>query len=271
MLTIGSNSLASGIAFNLNKVSNELSLSTNRISTGKRINSASDDPAGIAISTKLKVELGSYRIVERNISNGQSLLGVADAALQGIQKTLGSMRDLAVQASDGNLTDEQRTALNDTFVELRAQVEDIADNASLFGKNLISSAAADVDIQVGINNGDTKTLTAAASDIATIGIDGSVVDTVGGANSAIDEIDAAIDAVSVNQAVIGAQVNGLKTRGETVASYMENIERANSRIEDVDLASETARLQKLQTQQQLAISMLGMANSLPQQALQLLR
>ena len=271
MLSVNSNGLASGIAFNLNRISNSLAETTERISTGKRINSAADDPAGMAISRKLQTELGSYRVVERNISNGRSLLEVSDTALTGVADTMQEMRKLAVQASDGNLTAEQRDAINETFVELKAQVEDIVDNASLFGKNLISSAAADVDIQVGINGGDSKTLTSAASDIATLGIDGSTVDTAANATTAIASLDTALDTISTNQAVIGAQTNALKVRGETVASYMKTIENANSRIEDVDLAKESANLQKLQTQQQLAVSMLGMASTLPQSALQLIR
>jgi flagellin len=273
MLSVNSNSLASGIAYQLNHASRELDKSSLRIATGKRINSASDDPAGSAIVSKLKSHLSSYAVVERNIGSGNSLLEVAGTSLKEVQGILKNMRDLATQASDGNLTADQRTALNSTFAELQAQIDESVDGSTLFGQNLVSGAAATVDIQTGIMSGDKKTLSIAKSDGATLGVDSGTIDVTDTtkASAAITAIDTAIGTVSLNESVIGAQMNGLGARLKTVESLQVNLSKAVSRIEDIDISKETANLQLLQTKQQLNIAMLGSAAAYPQSALQLLR
>jgi flagellin len=271
MLSVNSNPLATQVAHNFNRIYEELNTTSNRISTGKRINSAKDDAAGIAIVSKIKATLGSYSVVQRNIQQGSSLLEVSDSSLKGVQDTLKTMRDLAVQASNETLTTSDRVALNKTFLELRSQIDSIVGEAELFGQNLIKSGAADVKIQSGLNNGSTTSLTAVSSDTTTLGVNSSQVDTSSNAGSAIDAIDSAISKVSANQSVIGAQMSGLSIRERTVEDMMVNLDEARSRIEDISLENETAKLQQLQTQQQLAIGMLSMVSSYPNFALSLLR
>lgn len=273
MFTVNSNNIAVQIANSYNRINQQLEGVSKQIASGKRINSAKDDPAGLAQITSLKAQLSSYGVVRNNLTFGTSLLESASTALGNVQDNLKSMRDLAVQAASGTLSTEQRAALQTQFAEYQAQIDQSVNTASVFGQNLVGSAAADVDIQSGINAGDTTTITSVASDGASLGVDtGSISLTDATTSSAaITAIDAAIATVGTNQSTFGAQLNRFDTIDKNVASIMENIDASRSRIEDADIASLTTQLNNLQTKNQLAGAMLGLVNSFPQQFLSLLR
>lgn len=183
------------------------------------------------------------------------------------------MKNLAVEASSETLSDDQRSALQSTFSELQKQLDDTVDKASIFGQNLIGSAAADVNIQSGINAGDSTTVSATASDTTTLGIDSLTTDLTSAANaeSAMTALDTALSTVGVNQSVLGAQQSGFQIRLESIDNLTENLSAAVSRIEDADIAEESKKLSLLQTQQQMATQALAIANTFPQNALQLIR
>lgn len=273
MLSINSNPLAMQLANQLKNNTLALQQSANRIATGKRIVSAADDPAGMGILSTLKADARSYNAVQKNIGAGQSLLEVGSSALKAQQEVLQEMRDVATQAASGTLNTEQRDALKATFTELQSQLNNIVNDASLFGQNLVGTTAADVTLQVGKDAGQTKTISSVQSDAATLGIDAATInlDTAAGASTAMTAIDTAIGTVSTYESTLGSQLNGLNVQSRFLDNLSENLAKSISRIEDVDLGQETAKLQQLQAKEQLTIQMLGMVNQFPSYALGLLR
>ena len=272
-ISINSNTLAYGIGRQLNQISQELKDTSERIATGKRILSAKDDPAGIGILSGMKAQYGSWGAVEKNLASGQSLLDVSATALKNQNELLTKMKDIATQAASNLLTTDQRTALQNTFKEMQTQLNTIVDRASIFGQNLVNSAAANVTIQSGTNAGETTTITAIKSDAATLGVDAATIDLTDStkASAAMTAIDTAVQTVAGNQSVIGAQLNGFESLTKTASAAKSNLESAMSRIEDADIAAESTKLQLLQAKQQLGIQALGIVNQLPSYALSLLR
>lgn len=273
MLSINSNTLASSIARNLNDNAAQLQKVSAQISSGKRILTAADDPAGMGILSSLKVQASSYDAVLKNISSGQSVLEVSDAALSSQQSTLQQMKDLATQASSTTLSAGQRAALQSSFAELQKQLDDTAKNATLFGVNLIGSAAASATLQVGINAGDTRTLATAKSDSTTLAVDTGTVDltTAAKASAAMTAIDTASATVSTNQSIIGTQMTGLSKTSDNVKTTQNALANSISKIEDADVAALSSQLASLQSKQQLMSSSLGIVNQFPQYLLSLVR
>lgn len=272
-LSINSNPLASMVARDVNKISQQLQETSLRLSTGKRIISAKDDPAGIGVLSSLKSQYASYNAVEKNLSAGQSLLDTAMSSLSNQQVILNKMKDVATQAASDLLSSDQRSALQSTFAELQKQLDDTVNKATIFGQNLTGASGANVTIQSGINAGDTTTINAVKSDGATLGVDSGTIDLTDStkAAAAMTAIDTAVGTVATNQATLGAQSAGLDAIGETTKSVKGNLESSMSRIEDVDVAEESAKLAQLQAKQQISTSMLSLINQLPQYALTLLR
>ena len=273
MLSINSNSLASLLANQLNNTSKDLSTTAHRIATGKRVLQASDDPAGMGMLSSFKSDLASYNAVDKNLKAGMSMLDVASSSLGNQQSILTQMKDLATQAANGTLSTDQRSSIQETFEQLQTQLDDTVNNASLFGKNLTGASGAAVQIQTGIASGSTYTLNAVKSDAATLNVDASKIDLsdAAKASSAMDAIKTAIDTVSTNQSLIGAQQNGLQTITKNVSTVKQNISDSISRVEDIDVAAETSKLQQLQSKMQLSTAMLGIVNQFPSYVLQLLR
>lgn len=273
MLSINSNPLASVVARDVNRISQQLQETSLRLSTGKRILTAKDDPAGIGILSNLKSKYASYSAVEKNLSAGQSLLDTATSSLDNQQVILNKMKDVATQAASDLLSADQRTALQATFTELQKQLDDTVNKATIFGQNLTGASGANVKIQSGINAGDTTTINAVKSDGATLGVDAGSIDLTDStkAAAAMTAIDTAVATVATNQATLGAQTAGLDAIGETTKTIKGNLEKSMSRIEDIDVAEESSKLAMLQAKQQISTSMLSLVNQLPQYALSLLR
>ncbi len=271
MLSINSNITSTRNATLLNTISQELAQSARKVATGKRLLSASDDPAGMGIVSNMKAQFSSYNAVQKNLTAGQSLLDVANSSLNSQQEIMKQMKELATQAASGTLTAEQRTALNDTFAQLKTQMDEAVDNATIFGQNLTGAAGANVVIQSGINSGNTFTVTAAKSDTTTLGLNSLDLTSTANASAAMTALDTAVGTVASNQSIIGAQQNGLTKLAENAKTVQDNLEMSISRIEDVDMAAETAKLQQLQAKMQLTTAMMGISNQMPSYLLQLLR
>jgi flagellin len=272
MLTINTNVPALFAAQQLNNINARMQDLSMHISAGKRILNASDDPAGMGQLSLLKAQFASFGAVQKNLSAGQSLLNVASASLNTQQEIMTQMKDLATQASSNLLSANDRAALGASFTQLQAQLDDTVNKATLFGQNLTSSAAASVDIQSGINAGDKTTINTAKSDATTLGI-GATIDLTSAvkAQAAMTALDTAVGTVSTNQATIGAQQNLLKSASKYIDVVSSNMKAAISSIEDLNIAEASTQLTLLQTQQQLATSILGIINQMPSQALALLR
>ncbi len=273
MLSINSNTLASSIARSLNENASQLQKVSAQINSGKRILSAADDPAGVGILASLKMQSSSYNAVTKNISSGQSVLEVSQAALESQQSVLQQMKDLATQASSSLLTADQRNALQSSFTELQTQLSDIANKATLFGVNLVGASAASATLQTGINAGDTRTLNTAQSDAATLGVDAGSIDLSDetAASAAMTALDTASATVGTNQSIIGTQITGLSKTLDNVKTSQQNLKESISRIEDADVAELSSQLTMLQSKQQLMASTLGIVNQFPQYLLQLIR
>lgn len=273
MFTINTNSASLFGANNYKQTQDRLDDVTKMISGGKRILSAKDDPAGIGIVSTMKTQQMSYDMVSKNIDGGLSLLNVTSTSLEAQQSILTELKGLAVTAASDLLTGDQRSAVQAQFAELQAQLDNIVNESTLFEQNLISGAAADVDIQVGINAGNTFTLTSTASDASTLGVDAGTINVSNAANAAaaITALDTAVGNVAVTQSSIGAQEVGLESLQRIAENTSTNITSAISRIEDADVPKLSAELAQLQLKMQLQTQMLGISNQMPSYLLGLIR
>lgn len=271
MLSLNTNVSSLVQAVQFNRTTSEIGKVSLQIATGKRITSAADDPAGVGILSTLKAQESSYNAVAKNLTAGESLLKTAETSLKGQQTVLQQMKDLATQASSDLLSADQRNALISQFTELKGQLDNMVNTATLFGQNLTGAAAANVTIQSGINAGDTKTITAVKSDAATLGVAASVLTDATTSAAAMTAIDTAVATVATNQATIGTQITGMQKTAEAAKDNQLNLQSSISAIEDADIPTLTSKLAQLQVKQQLQIQSLGISNSMPQMLLGLLR
>jgi len=260
---------------NLSNTQMSQSLNFQRLSSGLRINGASDDAAGLAISESLKAQTRSLGVAERNSNNAVSMAQTAESALGNIGGILTRMRELAVQGANGDLGATDRGYLDTEFQSLRSEITRISDSTLFNGKQLLSGAATTITFQVGINNttSDRIDVVFGGVDLTALGINASNVSGATAANSqsAITSLDGAISAVSSKRATFGASMNRLATTVSNLQSMRTNMSAANSRIADVDVAEETASLARNQVLSQAAVSILAQANQAPQLAMSLLR
>jgi flagellin len=259
---------------NLSKASNALYSNFEHLSTGKRIARSADDAAGLAISTRLQSQIRGLAVAERNANDGISLVQTAEGALSEIADTLTRARELAVQASNGTLSGTDQDALQDEFSSLLTQVDQIANSASFNGIALLDGSSTAVTLQIGTGTTtgtDTLDVTLSASTASDLSIDTLDIGSTGDASGAIDALDAALASVTDARAGLGASQNTLEGSISSITNRAENLSAANSRILDVDIASETAELTKNNILQQAALSILAQANAQPQTALTLLR
>ena len=257
---------------NLSQVSSRLSGNFARLSSGLRIANASDDAAGLGISERMRGQIRSYAVASRNAQDGISLVQTAEGAMDEVSNILGRMRELAVQSSNGTLTDTDRETINTEFAQLIEEVDRISGTASFNGLNLLDGSTATADIQVGIDAGGDNLISVDLQDVttATLAIGGLDTTDIANSQAAITALDAAINSVSTSRGSLGAAQNRLTSALANTQVVRENLSAAESRIRDVDVAVETADLTRNSILQQAATSVLAQANSQPQLALSLL-
>jgi flagellin len=245
--------------------SDHLSKAMEKLSSGYRINRAGDDAAGLAISEKLRGQIGGLGQASRNSSDAISMVQTAEGALNEVHSMLQRVRELAVQYKNGTLSTNDQTAIQSEVNELQAEISRIGTDTEFNGTKLLN-ASGTVSFQVGAADGQTITA-------ATVSVGAQVasgVFTLGGASD-IGEIDTAINNVSAARATFGAVQNRLEHTISNLASYQENLTASESRIRDADMASEMVQFTKFQILQQAGTSMLAQANQAPQSVLSLLR
>ena len=259
---------------NLGKTQKSLSKSMARLSTGLRINRASDDSTGLAMSEKFKAEIRSLTQAKRNASDGVSMLQTAESALDTVGDTLIRLRELAVGAANGTLTDTQRLSSHQEFTSLREEIDRIAGVTEFAGITLLDGSAASVSFQVGADSGGNNTIAVGIADsqVANLGGDISTlsVSTSAKAGLALAALDQAISDVTTNRGSIGAGHNRLLSTITNLETTIENLAAANSSIREVDIAVETAELTRTQILMQAGVSVLAQANQSPQHALSLI-
>jgi len=253
----------------------QASKSMEKLSSGFRINRAADDAAGLAISEKMRGQIGGLAQAQRNAQDGVSLVQTAEGALTEVHSMLQRVRDLKVQYSNGTLNADDKTAIVSEVKQLASEITDIRGKTDFNGIKLLDGTggtSGTITFQVGANNGETidvKTVDVAGAS-GTGGIDG-VTDTATWEAISVTDIDAAIKNVSTVRADFGAVQNRLEHRLNNLATYQENLTASESRIRDVDMAAEMTKFTKLNILQQAGTSMLAQANQAPQGVLSLLR
>jgi len=252
---------------NLAGTEGRLAQSMERLSSGYRINRAADDAAGLAISERLRGQIGGLDQSQRNAQDAVSLVQTAEGSLTEVHSMLQRVRDLAVQYKNGSLSANDRTAIQSEVNQLASEIERIGSSAEFNGIKLLN-AAQTVSFQVGAQDGQaiTVSLISLGSGVGTSYFQLSAAGT-----SDIAEIDAAIDVVSAQRSQFGAVQNRLGYTLENAAIYQEILTASESRIRDVDMASEMVNFTKLQILQQAGTSMLAQANTSSQGVLSLLR
>jgi flagellin len=236
-----------------------------------RIASAADDAAGPGISERMRAQIGSLTVAHRNTQDGLSMAETAESSLQQVNNTLVRMRELAVQSSNGTLSAADRATIDTEFQELKAEIDRIAGQTDFNGIALLDGSQATVDIQVGVDSGDTISLSLPDTQTSTLAIGSLDVTSVANAGTALAAIDTAVDTVNDARGQLGAQQNRLTTTMASILNARDNLASAESRIRDVDVAMESADLTRNTILQQAAAAVLSQANVQPQIALQLLR
>ena len=274
-LTINSNLASLNAQRNLRKTERTLSTSMTRLSSGLRINEASDDAAGLAISEKLRAQVRGLAQAQRNANDGISLIQTAEGALNETSDMLIRIRELAVQASNGTLGTSERAAINNEFTALQAEIDRIANVTEFNGTKLIDgSLSTGLSFQVGLNDSastDRITVSVSSAVATALGLStGMTLSTATGAQASLSVIDTAISRVSTRRGDLGAIQNRLYSTINNLAATHENLSAANSRIRDTDVAAESAALMRGQILMQSGIAVLAQANQLPSLALSLL-
>jgi len=271
-LRIGTNIQSLTAQRNLNRATQGLNRNFEHLATGMRISRAADDAAGVAISARFQAQVRSLDQAVRNANDGVSMVQTAEGGLSEIQSSLTRMRELAVQAANGTLSATDRTNLDAEFDQLRSSIDQVA-NSTDFNGNALLNAVANLDLQIGANAGDTLTVSSVDATAATLGLATSAtvnLTTAANATTAIGLLDTAINTVTSDRGTFGAIQNRLDATISSLSVRSENLAAANSRIQDVDVAAETALLTKNSILQQSALSVLAQANSQPSAALSLL-
>ncbi len=272
-LRVNSNIISLVAQSNLANVTNRLEGNFSRLASGLRIATASDDPAGLGISERMRAQLRSLQQASRNGQDGVSLVQTAEGALNEATTSLARMRELAISAANGTLNDGDRATLDSEFQALILEIDRIAGATTFNGVNLLNTASGTVDIQIGTESGETITLNLTDTTSSSLGLTASTfnITNVSNATLALSVIDTAIGSVTGARGDLGAAQNRLESAIRSLRNAEQNLSAAESRIRDVDVARETADLTRNTILQQASVSVLSQANLQPQIALSLLQ
>lgn len=280
-----------------------LQTSLERLSSGLRINSAKDDPAGLALSDKMTAQINGMNQAVRNANDGISMAQTAEGALQESTNLLQRMRELAVQSANGTYGSSERSSLNDEFQQLQQEITRIAQSTQFNGANVLTGSVGSITFQVGANAGTDQqiklvlsanmtasglgvgtvtmsTLTASATytgsvmtNSATYSVTSGLlnIDTASAATNALSLINGALSQIDTFRGKLGAIQSRLDSTVANLQNISENVSAAKSQIMDTDFAAETANLTRAQILQQAGVAMLKQANAIPQAALTLLQ
>lgn len=259
----------------LGKTREALTNNLRKMSSGERITRAGDDAAGLAISENLKSQIRSLRQNKRNAQDAISLIQTAEGGLAEVSSLVIRLRELSVQAATDTLSDRERKFSNIEFQNLKEEIDRIAESSEFNGVRLLNGTEGVLDFQIGIHNNpilDRIKLDTAASDstLTSLGLTTSDITTKLGAQASLKALDDSLVKISGIRASLGAKQNRLASIINNLEVNDENISAANSRIRDVDVASESADLTKNNILLQSGMAVLAQANNFPQHALKLL-
>lgn len=283
-MRINNNLMAINTHRQLSIVNNAAAKSMEKLSSGYRINRAGDDAAGLSISEKMRAQIRGLQMASKNAQDGISLIQTAEGALDEVHAILQRMRELAVQAANDTNVDEDREALQNEIDQLIKEIDRIASDTEFNTQELLDGSFTG-KFHIGANEGQAITIT--IEDMSSLGLGLTIneedsegnstiinkinISTQTGADGAITTIDEAIEKVSKQRSELGAYQNRLEHTIKNLDNAAENLQAAESRIRDVDMAKEMMELTRQNILQQAATAMLAQANMAPQTVLQLLR
>ncbi len=274
-LRIATNVQALNAQRNLGISNEKQALSLTKMSSGQRITKAGDDAAGLSISEKLKGSIRSLQQASRNANDGISMVQTAEGGINEVSNILLRMRELSVQASSDTIGDVERSFTDKEFQHLKSEVDRIASVTQFNGTSLLNGQGEKLDIQVGINNSpelDRLSYDTKETDVTlgSLGLSSTGTLSKDAARDNLKMIDGAIQKVNENRAGLGALQNRLQSTVNNLGIATENYSAANSRIRDVDVASETSELTKEKILTEAGVAVLSQANTSQMQALKLI-
>ncbi|MBS0153209.1 MAG: flagellin FliC [Nitrospira sp.] len=272
-LIINNNPASIAAQRNLSVNTLALNRSVEHLSSGLRITRAADDAAGLGLSESLRAQIRSINQATRNANDGISLTQIADGAAATIGSLLARLRELSSQSASGTVGNTERSYIDQEFVALRSEIDRIAQVTEFNGQALTSGSTISFSIAIGFRSGSGNTLSLNLNDITTtsLGLSSVNVSTSANATSALANVDNAISAIATARAEYGSIQNRFEATIANLEVTSENLTAAESRIRDADVAQETSVFTKNQILVQAGIATLAQANTLPQQALTLLR
>jgi flagellin len=259
----------------LSEVTDDQNKAVQRLSSGKRINHAADDAAGLAISDKLQAEIRGTLQAKRNAQDGISMIQVAEGGMQEISNILVRLRELSIQSSSDTLGERERQFTDLEFQALSLEVDRIAKSTQFNGRSLLDgSVDGKLDFQIGNRNDDFNDRisfepTKATATLDHLGVDGLSITEKGDAQENLAKIDEAIETISSNRANLGSLQSRLESTVNNLETFQESSMAANSRIRDADIAVESANLARANILSAANTSILAQANSSPATALKL--
>ncbi len=272
-LRVNTNVAALNVHRNLVATDFELSKVMEKLASGLRINRAADDAAGLAVSEKLRTQVRGLQVATDNAQHAISMVQVAEGALNEVHSILQRLRELAVQAANDHLTDQDRAQIQKEVNQLLEQIDYIGQTTQFNTKRLLSGdyASTALTFQVGANAGEVIAVTVGTVNTAALSINGLSVSDLNSASNAIASIDFAISYVTDLRTKLGAFQNRLERIVSSNNIGVENQSAAESRIRDVDMAKAVMDLVRYQILQNTGVAALAQANALPQAVLSLLR
>jgi flagellin len=274
-LRISTNVASQSVQKNLKEVSNKANASLEKLSSGKRITKASDDAAGLAISTNLEAQTKGLRQATRNANDGISLIQTAEGGLNEVSNILVRMRELTIQSSSDTVGENERGFLDKEYQQLSTEIDRISNSTTFNGSQLLNGeGSGQLDFQVGAFAGEQNRITFDSAETnastSSIGVSGSGVADKGDALDSISVLDEAINTVSGQRANLGSIQSRLSSTVSNLEVQTINQDSARSVIQDVDVAEESAKLASNTVVKQAGIATLSQANALPNSALRLI-
>ncbi len=267
---INTNARALNSNRNLRAVGNKQDKASKRLSSGKKINSAADDAAGLAISEKMKAQIRGLDMASKNANDAISFIQTTEGYVAEINNMVTRIRDLAVQCSTDSNESADRTKSQQEVEQLRTEITDLAGRAQFNNINL-NQKDVEFDFHIGSNKGQKISLKLQQFDATELGLNAASVSGDGSeADTLIKTCDDALEKVTSYRAILGAVQNRLEYTNSALETASENLSQANSRIEDADMAQEMTNMTSANVINQAAVAMLAQANQAPQTVLQLL-
>ena len=248
-----------------------VSKSSEKLSSGYKVNRAADDAAGLSISEKMRNQIRGLNQAVKNSEDGISLIQTAEGNMNEIHSILQRMGELAIKSRNDVNATEDRATIQDEVAQLKLEITSITNKAEFNGSKLLSGGFQAKLLQVGANVGETMSISISGTSLATLGIENTTVSGGGSASQAISQIQAAIKNVSAQRSKLGAIQNRLEYTINNLENYSENLTSAESNIRDTDMATEMVNYSKNNILQQAAQSMLAQANQSNQGVLSLLQ